>query len=235
MSTKKNLVVIIGGFAGEITAYADEISALEKSGKTVLFFNPKGTIQEKMGSVYAETKNLGEIDLVGFSEGAIVATKLATELQIRRLILVNPAGLIGKDSVAVLICRFIRQVIEEEMHALNCALHLNFNPLRVLTRVELEFLKNCLCNPHLWQELSEITQARIESSLYDLKKGRVEIILISAKSDRIFPEERIAKVLKEFHPVEWIKWVNFVEKDASHNASFLKEPGVLRQILAGEN
>ena len=226
-------IVIIGGFGVGKIAYAAEIAELEKTGKKVLFFNPKGTIREKVISVYTEIKNqsLGKIDLVGFSEGSLVAAllALARNLEVQRLVLVNPAGLIGEDSVARLVCRFIRQIVEEGAYVFKKAFHLNFAPLRVSARVGLEFLKNCLCNRYIWQELSEITQTDIVSLLRDLKKGGVEIILVSAHSDRVFPKERIAKKLED-EPL-LVEWLSFKWKDASHNVSYLKETIVLRQIL----
>ena len=232
MGTTRRLVVAIGGLGLEKESYP-EVTELGKSGDVVLFTNLKGTtVREKAAWVMTQLpESLEGIDIIGFSQGCLVATEIACHLEtLRCLVLVNPAGLIGDDSSLCLTCRFILQIVEEWAYALKCAFRLNLKPLRNSARANLDFLKNCLCNFHLWQEISEMAQARVVPSLRDLKKRSVNIVLLTAENDRIFPKERIVKTLEE-EPDLIDEWTMFPEKDASHNASYLQETGIIRQVL----
>lgn len=224
MSTRKAQVILIGGFATERPAYAAEIAEIERSGKEVLFLNPRGTIEEKVRNIERELDR--EVDLVAYSQGCMVAAIIASHCNaVRRVILINPVGLIGKDSPIRLICRFARQTIEE-VYVLKCAFRLNFMPLRISTRVSLGFLKNCLCNPHIWRDVSDIAKANIVPLIHEARNRGVEVVLLSARNDRVFPADRI-----EASGFLVDRWAMFVWKDASHNVSYLRQAGAVRQIL----
>ena len=237
-TTENRLVVAIAGFAAE-----ESLFQLKGLGDVVFFADSKvTTIQEKASLVGIQLpESFENIDIIGFSQGALVATLVATEVAcrhpetLRRLILITPAGFIEDDSTARLACRFILQILEEGVYVLKCAFHLNFKPLRDSIKVGSVLLKNCLRKRHVWQEVSEIAQAKVVPSLHDLKKRGVEIILITANSDRVFPEKRIAKTLRgELNLVD--RWLSFPEERASHGTPYFGEIGsIIRQILAGEN
>ncbi|MDD2696759.1 MAG: hypothetical protein PHE52_01200 [Candidatus Pacebacteria bacterium] len=232
MNTARVPLIAIGGLSVGKEAYP-ELIELGKLENVVLFTNPKGTtIREKTNRIIAQLpKSFEEADIVSFSQGSLVATKIACHLKTpRRLILVNPAGLIDDDSPTALIGRFFLQVAEEIRYAIRHAFHLDFKPLRNSALVGLNFLKNCFCKIYLWQELSEMAHAKVVPSLRDLKERGVKIVLLTAKSDRIFPEKRIAQTL-EGEPGLIDEWIHFPGEDASHNASYLKEIGIIRRVL----
>ncbi len=218
-----NWVVVIGGFSTSEAAYAAEISELKNSGKSVLFIKYDKDIKSEL-----RVKKIEQADFVVYSyDCRMLHFAIEYPERVKRLVLINPAGLIGKDTTKDLLFRFARQMVEEAYTLVRTA---PSNPRILLTaaKVVWEFVGTAIRN---LRELPKIAHSDIVPLLLKLKQLKVEVILLHAYSDRVFPQARIINTLGE-DPCQLVAgWAMFKEKDASHNVSYLKRPGVLRQIL----
>lgn len=216
-------VVVVGGFCTPKAAYAAEMFEIKSSGRKVLFVKYDEDIKLEL-----EARGIEKADFVVYSYNGILLRFAENHPEmIRRLILVNLAGLIGEDTTVNLVLRFSRQMVEEA-YAIFCATFLN--PLILLTtaKVVWGFVWSLLWN---FRQIPDIASLDIVPLLAILKWHEKEIFVLNAYSDRVFPEERIAKVLGE-DPIKLIAgWAMFKNKGASHNASYIEKPGILRQLL----
>jgi len=279
-------VVVIGGWATGKTAYAEEMYEIAKSGRKVLFLNPDHglapnegdeeyfkeravaeTIARKAAAVQKvlEEKGIVRADIVGHSQGAQIAAAMGAvhpEL-VRRIVLDNPAGMMGKDTRSKLSGRGVIQAAEEGMQTpgrMKKAHDLekqgliekgDWKPGKAYVRERLAQTKLMAEKP-VFRNVTEtagVAATDITPLLQDIRDRnknsdqQIEVVLLNAYSDRIFPEKRIKETLgyeeseasqvseKPFELVD--TWAMYSNKGASHNAPYLELPGTLAHILGG--
>jgi len=141
---------------------------------------------------HRETKDFENADILGLSEGCIVAVLLKYRHHdlVRHLVLVNPAGLIGKDHLLLLALRFPSDVVPaffarawkgglrmkgEGSHTIGSTLTLLRAPHRAL------------------QSVLAIAASDSRAMLEKIGKrsGRVSVAIIACRDDRAFPVRRI--------------------------------------------
>ena len=271
----------------------DEMYEIAKAGRKVLFLNPDHgltpdeddaqyykeqsvarTIAQKAAAVQEvlEEKGIVDADIVGHSQGAQVAVAMGVrhpEL-VRRIVLDNPAGMIGEDSRSKLSARAVAQANEEGMRTPGRMREANrlekdgfiekgsWKPGKAYLRERLAQTKLMLQKPFFRNitETSGIAATDISPLLRDIKDNekKIEVVLLTAQSDRIIPERRVERTLEYEEPVyneetrtyakpaedyekpfELIdRWAMYSKKGASHNAPYLELPGTLAHILGGE-
>lgn len=216
-------VMVIGGFCMPKAAYAAEISLLENSGKKVLFIKDNEDIIGKF-----RAKKIRKADLVAFSfvDNALRFTADHPGM-VKRIFLINPSGLIGRDTSKNLTFRFARQMAEEA-YAFSCAVLSNPRLILTIIRVVWGFSSQSL---RRLSELRDIASSNALPLLSIIKQYKIEVILLNAYSDRVFPAERIVNTLGK-NPFRLVsRWAIFVREGASHNASYIEKPGAIRQIM----
>ena len=134
-------------------------------------------------------KNLTKVHLVTHSEGALNVT-IAAQLQpqfISSLILLTPAGLIGKDNLVALGWRFLIFL-------------LNTNTLSVIRNVtrkgrkHVNFWINLKCG---LAEGNAMVTTSIANSLKDIRTHGIKVAIIPGEQDNVFPKEKMSRVLGE--------------------------------------
>jgi pimeloyl-ACP methyl ester carboxylesterase len=145
---------------------------------------------------HRENKDFQQADILGLSEGCIVAVlvKFWYHDLVRNLVLVNPAGLIGKDRLLHLAMRFPRDVVPaflvrawkrglgkelEGSHSIGSMLTLLRAPHRAL------------------QSVLAIAASDSREMLEKIGErcGRPSIAVIACRDDRAFPAHRIEQAL----------------------------------------
>lgn len=138
-------------------------------------------------------KNLKEVDILSHSEGAVAAIVAAhmNPSNFRHVVLINPAGLLKKDSLIRLSMRFLFAIYHHihfskgKVHALSVTLWLNvlwyvlWNPVQSLR--EAFRLPYCDIRKYILETAS---------------KNVCQISAITAVSDRVFPHAQILTSLK---------------------------------------
>lgn len=144
----------------------------------------------KMAGLIKSLEALGveKADVVAHSEGAIY-TVLAAYLfpeKIRNIVLVNPAGVIGKDSLPRLMVGFsadlTKQVIKDLMDGGPTFL---LNGLKVLSKNPLQAIKSVLA----------IADSDIRDMLRDVREHGIKISVIATTEDIAFPMKKIQEAL----------------------------------------
>ncbi len=231
----QEFVVFIGGFSCEREMYAGEIEKLKESGREVVFFTASDGIDI---SILVEM-GIRQADFVANSQGAETAIEFAILHPefVRRIVLVNPAGLAGKDRVHRLIVRFFWQLIGEELWTIGRALRRDFRPIMALNNARWPFLKSFAMNirRRLSKDTPNLVRMDIIPLLRELKRtnASIEVVLLNAHGDRFFKEVRVAKVLGQTEVLFGLfdRWAMYARKGASHNAPYLEAPGTLRWLL----
>jgi pimeloyl-ACP methyl ester carboxylesterase len=147
-----------------------------------------------------KTKGLQKVDAVAHSEGAInLITAAARDPErFRNIVLIAPAGLIGKDSLINLAIRFAKNFFAERPETLSSfPVEEQEKNLSSLSS-KIERVKHCVYE-NLFRVLSEIqgiVKSDIRDQLEKLKEAGVNIVIVAAVDDKVFPIERIQKMVK---------------------------------------
>lgn len=201
--------VVLSGWITPPQTFDKNIQALAEAGRRVIAadaphgvnvkeYRSRGVPEVEMRKVEAlvktlEAKNILKADLVGHSEGGLVAV-LAASLypdKFRNLVLVDPSGIIGKDNLAHLSVRFTkdflrqRKRIEKEEELAGAVKNL-------LRRSQLPLLKS---PRRALGEVTAISQADIRHLLENLKQKGIGISIIHAVDDQAFPMERVQQMV----------------------------------------
>lgn len=271
--TDQYIVYIRGFLAGE-EVYRHEIENLAKSGRNILYLNPvKGleadngdrvrmeefeipeTIQSKATEVTKLLHHLGisRADFVGHSQGAVVGA-VAADLRpgiADSLVLSNPAGLIGDDTVPRMVGRTGLGWLEQQN-----AVRKEADPEERarLKPIQEWAVKGAESDSLLWRwtkEISGIAKVDILPILQSIKRRQADldgdklttISLISANNDRTFPHKRIESHIglpsdpersNEVDPIfetTLDMYATYAREKATHDAPVYEKLGLLNQIL----
>mgnify|MGYP001616161816 CR=1 FL=1 len=142
-----------------------------------------------------DQKNLGKVDVIAHSEGAIytiIAAALYPE-KFRNIVLVNPGGLIGQDKFDKLVGRMLVSAVHDITQAMK-----NSREKGPLTNAAKEIVKYFAKNPkRAIEELSAIAKSDILEMIKNLHDGGIGIAIVQGEDDPIFPISRIGEVLKD--------------------------------------
>ncbi len=144
----------------------------------------------KMAGLIKSLEALGieKVDIVAHSEGAIYAilTAYLFPEKVRNVVLVNPAGMIGKDSLPRLMVGFsadlTKQVIKDLMNGGPTFL---LNGLKVLSKNPLQAIKSVLA----------IANSDIRDMLRDVREQGTKITVIATTDDIAFPMKKMQEAL----------------------------------------
>jgi pimeloyl-ACP methyl ester carboxylesterase len=140
-----------------------------------------------------QQENVPQVDILAHSEGAIngaIAASLGPE-SVRNMILVSPAGLIGKDTMPGLVGRFAKKGWQSFENILDKDTHAAF------IRGQIEGVKYVAQNPlRAYQEASAISHSEIDGLLYKLHSQGIGIVVIHGVDDLGFPMDRMQQVVK---------------------------------------
>jgi len=140
-------------------------------------------------------KNLGKVDVIAHSEGAINAIIAATlhPDKFRNIVLVSPGGLIGEDKLRKLVTRMHVSSIHDITQAMR-----SFHEIGPLTNAGVAMAKYFLNNPNrAREELKAIAKSDILEMIKNLHDGGIGIAIIQGEDDPIFPISRIGEVLRD--------------------------------------
>ncbi|MFH1192401.1 MAG: alpha/beta fold hydrolase [bacterium] len=136
-----------------------------------------------------EEKNIDKIDAVAHSEGGIyliIAAILYPE-KFRNLVLVDPAGIIGKDSFIGLAKRFSADLINETKRGIK-----EPNIIGPIIKKTYEAAKAIIANPkRSMDEVFAIAKTQTEDLLKELKEKGIGISIIHAVDDKAFPIDNV--------------------------------------------
>jgi len=128
-----------------------------------------------------EMKGIDQADLIAQSEGcanAVIAAAMNPK-KFRNIILVAPAGMVGKDSFLGLSARFLSEQIKDAINKepkAKKSTYIKDNPLRALI------------------EVNDLSKIQIENILKGLKELGINISIISGVDDRAFPMKRMQEI-----------------------------------------
>lgn len=250
--TPKEWTVFIGGFSAVKDVYKQEMFDLARFGQHVLFLAPnKGitpttedtdyynvragalpdTIRNKASAValLLEQLQITNANIIGHSQGGAVATALtgARPAIAKRLILDNPAGLIGVDSVGKLLGRVADEARVENPGAQSGAMWIK--QIKQLVRIPLF---------RATKEIPGIARTDIRPILANLKhlvaegSARPEIILINSNNDQVFPKEDVEAGIGGSPFESYIdRWVMYADKNAGHGKFDREESGLYPELM----
>lgn len=140
-------------------------------------------------TVMENLDNFFKVDLIAHSEGAINATifTILNSDRVRSIFLLNPAGLIGKDTFLELACRYAKNIGFGFKEAL-----LNKKSRPTLTRAAIEAIKYIGKNTsRSIDDAMSISQSEIIEILKEIKSRGIKIYIIHSVEDKVFPMDRI--------------------------------------------
>lgn len=141
-----------------------------------------------------DIKGIEKADVVAHSEGGfyMVMAALLFPGRIRNIVLIDSAGLIGKDNPLDLIRRFAEDAKIEAKHKESLDKVSIINSERRTRGLTAQFWADSLLSPRKsFQEIYAISQSDIRDILRELKKQGVGISIIHGVDDKGFPMERI--------------------------------------------
>lgn len=204
--------VFMPGWGNPTEMYKKDLEVLSSSGRRAIAVNAPHGIDAKIDPEVAkkfpeaelrkimavigtlDQKKIEKIDAIGDSEGAIDAVIAATLYpeRFRNIVLVNPAGMIGKDNIWRLAYGFLKDISKS-----------HFAEAREKgTKESLKKLKAGASGPSSQspiQSISEvraIAQTQIDSLLKGLKDKGIGISIIHGVHDEVFPMERVQQMTK---------------------------------------
>ncbi len=220
--------LILPGFSATPEALKDAILRTAEAGRRVISAKaPHGiSVWEKKSDLpYAERtklelvlrlieeKGLETVNVIANSESSIYSTTAALLSQkVSNMVLVEPVGLIGKDSLLQLLKR-TREDMQEQARQDSSKEKVKYpspNDIGVKS-----VLSNIVASVN---EVRAIADSDITGALEELHKSGVGISIIHGVDDKMFPMERVQKMVKE----EMID--GFYSVQGTHNSIYVYEP-----------
>ncbi|MEX0649967.1 MAG: alpha/beta hydrolase [Candidatus Andersenbacteria bacterium] len=161
-----------------------------------------------------DEKGIEKIDVIAHSEGALyttIAARLYPE-RFRNIVLVAPAGMIGKDNIARLGVSFSHEIVRQTVNGV-----LDGSIRKPMLRAYIESGKAMTPSPlQTVKEVFAIADSEIHNWLKELKDQGIGIAIIHGVDDKALPMERMQKVakLEQMH--------GFYSVKGGHNEIYLK-------------
>lgn len=214
-------VLMIPGYAATPKRIKKAMKELADQGQRVLAVNPprepmieRGTredaikehLQKAFNCIIAlEQKGIRKVRIVGHSEGGIVAMLVAKILEeynetaetVIDIVLVNTAGMIGKDDPWNLIKRFWSRRRTGKEHQGVFKRMKKIIPAVSLTRDFFSYVKKDFAMAS--REFEAIAASDISAEIEDLRKKGIRVKILSGGDDRIFPSKRVKEQILEEH------------------------------------
>lgn len=140
-------------------------------------------------------KNLSEVNVVAHSEGGLYTILAATLFpeKFKRIVLVNPGGMIGEDSPRQLVKRTAEETLAEASATISDKEKREH--AATILRIGTE---SAARNPaQSLREMRAIAGTQIHELLRGLKERGVRISIIHSVDDKIFPMERVQEIARE--------------------------------------
>ena len=215
-------VLMVPGFSGNAEIVRVHAAELAKRGRRTLCVNaPHGIIgcsfcshpiplpqfRKAIALIGAlEKKGLQQVDAIGYSEASItiaIAAKIRPTL-FRNIILMNPAGMIGSDSLPRLVLSFLVDKIHEAWTESIMAFR-KHRGLRDKMQGTLKILREkttCILSDPLQsaRELIAISQVQIHGWLRELQEQHsIRVAIAQSAGDRVFPRKKMDTFLHAAH------------------------------------
>lgn len=221
--------ILVPGWAATADVLKENALTLAKLGRRVVVASAVHGVETEPQEVYPDAemrktealmqsldhKGIERADAVSHSEGGMFMTIGAMEHndRFRNLVLVSPAGLIGKDSWARLGPAFTRDISEQTIKAL----FQDRSRFGKMWKAYTEFGKATAQDPvQALREIQAMVDYRIEDLLREMKSRGHGVSIIHGVHDRAFPMERMQKIVDE------TMLDGFVSVKGSHNELYLK-------------
>ena len=181
------------------------VDAVHGSNETTKTSNPiPEAVNRKMTTFgkALEDRGISKTDAIAHSGGCIELLLAARESpdQFRTLVLVNPGGMIGEDSLPRLLARFAKEVVTGAWNAVRQG------KIKEHMAIANKVTHSAVTRPILsFKEAQAIATTEVMNLLKELKSKKVNIVVIHGPSDPVFPMERMRKELqkqKRFHASE---------------------------------
>lgn len=261
-------IIFIGGFGKDAGAYQKEILKLVISGRKVIFVNPlygikiknKSSLFEERGNMkdlpeviknktnellaVVQHLNIENADVVGHSQGGVLGTVLATALPnlVDKLILLNPAGLYGKDSTIGLIKRSLKEKEELKLAISNELDKDKKQKMQNHAQTHNKYYEGRKYKLfRLLKEIPGLVKMNLLLLLYDIHThGKTQVSLVTSNKDATFPTKIVEDNLggfakrqgKEHLAGELFEYVDRYVMHSDENALHNYENGeLLEQIL----
>ena len=140
-----------------------------------------------------EEKQIKKIDAIGHSEGCldiILAATLYPE-RFRDIVLVNPAGMIGKDNPWRLATSFAREVVKGYVDEVRKN-GLSEPMLRAIRETTTAVINDPVQS---FREVLALSNAQIHELLIGLREKGIGISIVSAVDDGVFPDKRMQEIV----------------------------------------
>ena len=206
-------------------------------------------ISEYMDSAHPETiqraetlmavlddAGLDQVDVIAHSEGAIdieLAARLHPD-RFRNIILVAPAGMMGKDSTPRLLSRFARKVVRGYVVDMREIKERSAESAAIFAKNGPEYF--AANRRKAWREIGATASGRIDKNLPKLREKGIGIGLLVSHSDRGFPDKRINKQVSVDGPAANVDvYASVAAKRAGHDDIVIhpeRSTGAALQMLA---
>ncbi len=205
---------MVEGWGGTPEMYRENIKTLVDQGRRTLAVDAPHGIDYNEGEMLSEEidkmpdavlrkiaaliksldeKQVGQIDAVAHSEGCLAVIVAATlyPLRFRDVVLVNPAGMIGKDNFWRLATSFSVDVIKGYVDEIRKN-GISEPMLRSIREVGSSAVKDPI---KAFREVLAISDAEIHELLIGMRANGIGISIVSTVDDGVFPQERLQKII----------------------------------------
>lgn len=229
------VTVLAPGFSATPMAHEQNILGLARAGRRAISVDsPHGlaehVVEKELAGDHAEVelaklsaiiqtmdeRGIEQADVVAHSEGGIYMT-LAASLypgRIRNMVLMDPAGMIGKDNVFRLVKGMAEDITRQ---TINEARRTDSDRQAEKLRSPLIPLRVIASNlKRSWGSVEAIADSDIVDMMKDLKEQGVGVSVIHGVDDKVFPMERVQKEVG----ADAITW--FYSVRGGHNEIFIR-------------
>lgn len=228
-SKTETATLMMPGFSATSEALKDAILRTAEAGRRVISFKePHGidvTQREtelpeaearKLELILqlVEKKGLDKVNVISNSESAIYVTAAAALYpeKFENIVFIEPAGLIGEDSFMELLKRFVQDAKEQGRQDKSKEKVKYPSPASVGIKSVLSDLFASI------KEVKAIAHSNIAPALEQVHKSGIGVSIIHAVDDKIFPIERVQKMVK----ADMID--GFYSVSGTHNSIYSYEP-----------
>lgn len=170
-----------------------------------------------------EAKKLPRVDVISHSEGAINVSIAATiePRRFRNLILVAPAGLVGRDSLIRVATGFMKHIYGTKSF---------WRFVKVGVRRTKERISLTRNISYAIKEGLAIAAFNIHPLLLELKNGGIKVAILAGEKDQVFPLSRIKTQLEKVAKPPHYGFNIFATKPSGHEI-YSKPKEVMPQVL----